>query len=359
MATSRFTIYTSADPYGPGPMNGTTGSLITVLDACLVNGYGTGQYTKTSAGWSKPLGSISASCVSAYTQPSGSRMTLFVNDNATTTARTAAVTGWTVLSQISGTVNASNVGIGYGQFPMPFQSNTVGKVFWYKSATADTVQRNWIIAADAYTMYIWFQDGQSTNTYYHGGFGDIYSIAGGINDLGRCCLFGKYGDNITTITSLESTDCINYGMLNSGAQWFANYQVGHYLAKNASGTGYPVRYGKKGDSGISTFAIANSGESPYLSAMNGGLPCPNPYDNGIYLAPIYIFDPALSNGTSASMRGRYRGIYQMCHPLSNFVNGQIIQGTGVYSGKQFMIIYPGYNGGGWVLEISNTVETNS
>jgi hypothetical protein len=45
VANSQFTIYTSND-LGAPQLNGLTGSLLTVLDAVLINGYG----TKTSGG---------------------------------------------------------------------------------------------------------------------------------------------------------------------------------------------------------------------------------------------------------------------------------------------------------------------
>ena len=353
MSLSQFTIYTSSDPYGPGPITGTTGSLIAVLDACLVNGYGTGSYTKAAAGWTHALPTISASCVASYLPPSGSRHTLFVNDNAPTTARTAAVTGYVTLTSMSFAVNSSNVGFGYGQFPTPAQANTIGKIFWYKSATADTVQRQWILAADAYTFYIWFADGQTVGNYYHGGFGDFYSSYGN-SDIGRCLLFGKYVDNNNTNLGYEYTDCISTGCQTSTTtQTLNSYLVGHYVARQPSGTGGSLRYTKKGDWGLTPVGTAGALEASYTSPMSGILATPNPTDNSFYLSPIWIVDIV-----SLALRGKYRGIYQICHPLSNFSNGQIINGTGVYAGKTFMIIMTGYQGGAWVLETSPTVITN-
>jgi hypothetical protein len=46
MATSQFTIYRYTDTSAP-TVNGTAGSLITLLQACLVTGYG----SKSGAGW--------------------------------------------------------------------------------------------------------------------------------------------------------------------------------------------------------------------------------------------------------------------------------------------------------------------
>ena len=120
MPVSQFTIYTNADPFGPGLISGTTGSLIAILDACLINGYGSGSaYYKPAAGWSRPLPSISASAgspaqLACYKQgATGSQYTLFVNDsapNATAGAREAWVTGWEVMSALTG---SGNLGLVY------------------------------------------------------------------------------------------------------------------------------------------------------------------------------------------------------------------------------------------------------
>ena len=57
MPNSQFTIYTATDIGGPGLLTGVTGSLINILNACLVNGY----TSKSAAGWTKPFADISAS----------------------------------------------------------------------------------------------------------------------------------------------------------------------------------------------------------------------------------------------------------------------------------------------------------
>lgn len=357
MPLSQFTIYSSSDPFGPGPLTGTTGSLIPVLDACLVNGYGTGQYAKPAAGWRKPLGNVSASCVSAYQQISGSGMTLFINDNAVTGlgARVAMATGWVSASALVGNAtNANNVGAGWGQFPLPWQALTTGCISWFKSATNDTTQRSWIIAADAYTMYIWFADGQSSGFYYHGGFGDFYSQYG-VSDLGRCLLFGKYTNTTNNIANFEMSDLITGGLTggNSGTSNLFSYMPGHYVARGPGGNGASMRFCKKGDWAVAVNNINGGNEAALCATMTGCLPCPNPTDNSYYLSPIWVVDPA-----AVGLRGRYRGIWQVCHAVNNFTNGQIIKGSGANAGKTFMIVTEGYNGGFWAVETSPTVWTN-
>ena len=59
-----------------------------------------------------------------------------------------------------------------------------------------------------------------------------------------------------------------------------------------------------------------------------------------------------------SLRGKFRGIYQVCHLAANFSDGQILTGGGDFAGKTFMIINHGPTGGFWAVETSPTVITN-
>jgi hypothetical protein len=53
-----------------------------------------------------------------------------------------------------------------------------------------------------------------------------------------------------------------------------------------------------------------------------------------------------------------RGMYHLCHPITSFADGQVFSGANEYAGKTFQIIKQGPNAGMWVIETSNTVETN-
>ena len=79
--TSQFNIYTSSDLDAP-LLTGRTGSLVGLLDACLVTGYG----IMTGSGWTHPL--VNSRSLACYTPPSGSRMTLFVNDSYSSSVAT-------------------------------------------------------------------------------------------------------------------------------------------------------------------------------------------------------------------------------------------------------------------------------
>lgn len=347
MATSQFIIYTSSDVGGPGPLYGNSGSLLAVLDACLVNGY----TNKLPAGWTKPFpNSTSYGC---YKQPSGSQMAMFVNDNFVANGREAAITGWASLTSMTTSASissASNVGTGYGQFPLPTQLNTIGKVQWRKSATNDvTNPRPWIIAADAYTMYIWVNAGDGG--YAHGVFGDFYSFYG-TSDVGRCLLNGRYIENSALATS-DYTDCMSLGIWNGTGYLMQQGLQGMYIAKSPGGSISSIVHTKKGDLSTSNGGVNQGPQGTFAAPMVGQIACPNPTDNNFYLTALWVVEPSGSN-----LRGKYRGLVYPNHAASNFSDGQTIQGSGTFAGKSFMIVKQGYNGGYWAIETSNTVQTN-
>jgi len=357
MATNQFTIYTSSDPYGPGPLTGTTGSLVTVLDACLVNGYGTGIYTKPSAGWFKPLpnsgsATILSNSFACYQQGTGSGFTLFVNDSGTNGGWESWVTGWETMSLLVtpniGAIPTGSVGVGLNQFPTPALGLVNGHVTVKKSATSDTVLRPWIVAADAATMYMWVLTGNSVGTYFHWSFGDCYSLAGP-NDLWNCYIYARHQDNGNTFGTSDTTDAI-YG---NNTQFNANF-FGHFLARTGFGSGQCIQMNRRGESAVSQNFFANSTGWP--QSINGLLSCPQP-DGTYYISPLWLNEVPVPNSVF-SIRGRFRGLYQVCHPYTNFADGQFISGSGDYAGKVFMIIRASNQNSFWALETSPTLEFN-
>jgi hypothetical protein len=137
---------------------------------------------------------------------------------------------------------------------------------------------------------------------------------------------------------------------NSG---LSGYCIGHYMARTAGGGGSSIQVGKNFDTGKG--CVGHWGSTCWFGhPMLGWLPAPNPTDNSYYLSPVNIIEP-----NASLIRGRWRGIYQVCHQSNNFTDGQIFQGSGDYAGKSFMIVKNiGSLGGFCAVEISPTVETN-
>lgn len=325
MAVSQYKYYTSDDASAP-QIDGTAGSLIAVLDGCLVTGYG----SRTAAGWTHPV--ATASNIAAYQQGAGSGFGVVVNDNgpnATAAGKEAWATGWESVASVTGPV-----GTGTGQFPTPAQLLTTGHVVWRKSAAADSTTRPWRVWADASTFNLWISAGDNTAVKEGCVFGDIFSVAGS-GDLYRCLIMGKNAENTTGSGVSGSTQIVTTAV------------GGHFMARTYDGTGTSIPVGKHCD-------VAKSGN---LLIMSGLVQSPNLPDNSFYVSPVWVHE-----STGNILRGKLRGVYQLCHAPANFADGKTFNGANVYAGKAFQIVVgaqaAGNTGMIWVYETSNTLDTN-
>jgi len=336
MSASTFTVYTSSDPGNgsdqPGLLTGQAGDLLRVLDKVLVNGY-TG---KAAAGWSKPFANATNS--GCYKQGAGALCALHIQDNGanvTSTFKEAWATGWETITATSATV-----GTGTGQFPTPAQLLTTGHVVIRKSNTADGTGRPWIIFADSTTFYLFVLSGEAASTYNAFYFGDIFAMKGS-GDAYRCIIHGNGVENSGAAATGQTVDQI----FTFGATVAS--QIGAYMPRSFGGGGTSLQVQKSGD-----YGKFNQGAGT-VCAMAGAVQSPNGPDNSFYMVPVQIWE-----SVSFCIRGRLRGVYQVCHAVANFADGQTIQGSNDFAGKTFQIVNKGYNGGFWAIEISATVETN-
>lgn len=328
---AQFTQYSSSDASGPGTISGVVGALLTILDACLVNGYS----GKTAAGWTKPFANTTN--FGCYKQGAGAGYTLYVNDNAVVTAENADMVGWKALSAMT-----SPVGVGTGQFPLPAQSITTGKVICRKSATASATARAWTLFADSSTFYLFILTGDTAATYSSFMFGDIFSLWGN-TDANRCMIIGLNGE-VTTAPTL-----ISGGVARSSNPLVTNGQQGPFLADNFAGTSGSQQAYPCGDTSKNGTLLNTSGGG---AATNGALPTPNSSDNSYYLSPMWVMD------STWLQRGRLRGFYHLCHPNANFSDGMTFSGANDFAGKTFVVLVSDYSGGLICVETSNTLETN-
>lgn len=331
----QFTIYKSSDSGAPS-FYGTTGSVIALLDACLVNGYG----SKVAAGWTKPLPNTGSGAFGqsygCYHQPSGSGFYLFINDNGpnvTTLYRESWAVGWENLVSLSSSVS-NTCGSGSGQFPTPAQLLTTGHTVIRKSATSDSSSlRQWVVAADSSSFYMFIATGDTTGMYYGFGFGDIYSFAGtGSADAYKCIIMGRNLEN-SAAAGQDGFDA--FSALNTAT-------IGNFMPRTYSGIGTSITIGKHGD-----------GVKGSTSTWLGSIPFPNSVDNALYVSPVWVCENA-----SSIVRGQLRGIYQVLHPITNFSDGQTFVGALDYNGKNFQVIKTTPNSGIYAIETSNTLLTN-
>jgi hypothetical protein len=325
---AQFTIYSSGDASAP-VLTGTSGSLLAVFDACLVDGYG----AKSAAGWTR--GKPHTGSVGWYVQgtdSSGFAMAVFDNAlgaGAAGSAREARIVGYESITDI-----AANLITGSGQFPTFAQLGIgSGSVICRKSATIDSTARPWIIFADSRTMYTFIQAGDGANIYQAFCFGDFYSMKTGSIDLYRCMISGRPNE-ATITTTADKLD--NLSVLNTAV-------TGHFSARSYSAVAGSITIGKHGD-----------GTKGSTSQLNGTTQYLNAADSGVYISNIWVVE-----NLNSTIRGRMRGFYQLCHAVSNFSDGQVLTGNADFTGKNFYIVKNSANSGIYCIETSNTLETNS
>jgi hypothetical protein len=198
-------IYMSTDEGAPS-LAAAAGSLIAVLDACLVNGYG----ELPGAGWEKFVFSANNA---AYRAPSGLRHYLQVIDTSSTYA---TVNGYKTLVD-------TDFGSAFSSVP----------VYWGKCQAGVASGRHWVVAADDKRVLVLVVPSAAINTGFRavGGFGEL--AARHPNDLNASFLIG--GNTSTAVLATEDAALsIDSGViLGSGQQ--AAYMPGLYGSASAPG----------------------------------------------------------------------------------------------------------------------------
>lgn len=267
------TIYQSTDAGAP-QLSGQPGSLTALLDAVLVDGYGSGADAKPGAGWTKEL---TASNKRAYRNNpvSGTGFFLQVDDTATVgTARYALVRGYSAMSAFD-----------VGANPTPTATARANGVVIAKSAALDGASRKWLILADNRVFYLfvnpWASGGQR-HPYFFGDFisykpGDANSWCVGFNGLSAFNEATDFDQYIfTTQQAYDSISVDRSGLfLPTTAASVETSQPGYLVGGYRSGTWQ-----------------AWGGPSARFSGAY-----PNPVTQGLAFNPIQIFEgPGLPRG---------------------------------------------------------------
>lgn len=314
------TIYRSSDASAP-VLSGTAGTLVNILDACLVNGYG----AKAAAGWAKAFSSTN---IAAYRAAAGSRMYLRVDD---TSAQEARISGYEAMSGASA---------GTGQYPNGAQ--LPGGLFVRKSETSDATTRPWVVVATGTCFYFLVQSNSSdwtvsTSTPYLSGqffFGDLISYKPG----------DQYHSLIIGATS-TGIDRGNLGGINKSSSFSAN--SGHYMPRNHLQIGGPIAVSKVI---ISDFSTA----STVIGAASSYPVFPDSVSGGMLLSPLVIVEGS-DGGSRFAVRGLLPGLWAPLHNMP-MNHADVLDGSGDMAGKQFLMfnISTSSSLGRAALEISNT-----
>lgn len=314
-----WTFYRSIDPSAP-TLSGTVGSLLGLLDAILVNGYG----TQPAAGWTKEFTGTNKA---AYRNGSAARARHFlrVDDSA-------SGTGGALEARVRAYEAMTDVDTGTEPYPTTAQFGSNG-LYVRKSVSADATARTWVALADDRTLLLYVYTGDTANVALGLYFGEFISF--------------NPADAFQSILIARTT--ANQGGYNG--EWVAAHAgfttlAGHYIARALSGITKSVPAGKM----TSVFTSASYG-------ISGNISFPNPCDGGLYLSRYFLVAGA---EVGNHVRGYLRGLWMPLHPTGTFTENFIITGTGELAGKTLFLVSTltsqNSGGGGPVaLEISNTV----
>lgn len=269
------------DDVGAPTLDGGVGSLIEVLKACLVDGYG----DKTPAGWTKPLSDIGRAAFVNNTTDGGTGCYVYVDDNAPSAegARAASIRTYTTMTDI-------DTG-DYGTNP----------VWCRKSATLDSTARPWVLWADGLTFWLYVLDSGDSQSFWQNlqfcGAGD-YDCLDADNAFRFFALGRETGASDGDQEFVYSRDNIGHG----------GFEVVHLDGVTGPVTG-TVKY--RGSAALNT-----SGNCADYAADPATV-------GGAFLArtDIFIVDTA--------MLGSLRGVASPMHRLQgNYTNGEEIGTTG-------------------------------
>lgn len=278
-------------------LNGQAGSLVALLDACLVNGYG----AKAAAGWTK---AFSGTNKAAYRQGIGSNQ-FYLRVDASG-ANYPRIVGYESMTDVD-----------TGAAPFPTESQLAGGAYLNTSSTTDATARPWLIVATEKAFYLWIGYNVTAAT----GLGTVAALPivffGDVNSY-------KSGDagHTMLIAAAGASGASNYfGALSSSG--LSSAAAGHWAARSHTQVVGSITCGKHTD------VVKSEGAS---SVGVGGVAYPDPVTGGMLLSPIFVHESA-----ARVVRGVLPGAWGPLHALPGGP-GDTFSGSGAMAGKQFILL---------------------
>lgn len=303
-------VYRSTDASAPTLINGAVGSLIGILDACLVNGYG----SKVAAGWTKAFSGTNIAC---YRQGAGSN------------SRYVQLTDSNVdYGVFLGFEDMTAFNVGTGQFPTAAQLPTAIMRHYRWDGAASAASRGWVVVADEKFFHIYNEISVAIPTQYGAmtSFGDLigYKSADSYNTY----LAGSAGNTNQSInfTSLENS--------------LGSVSNARFLARRFDQIGASQPCGMHTDSSV----------CPGFGNSSNILSYPHPVDGSMWMSRCYIHELV---GSTFAIRGEVPGLWVPCHDRPFNHNDQF-NGTGDMAGKTFQGFRAGNGTQSFCLETSDT-----
>ena len=290
-----YTLYRWDDPGAPAPLNGQSNAntLINVLNACLVTGYG----AKAPAGWSKPF---TATNQAAFRQGAGSNGFYLHLDSSPL-----------FHDKVRGYESMTAIDAGTNPFPTVAQRSDLVAA---RSSSSDGSGRAWLVAADARRFFLWTnangnlaQGLGSTSWQPSFFFGDLESP--------------NTGDAFNTLIS---------GGISNGSSTFLGYTLNsvsnaEYMPRNFAGA-------------VGSVAVMKGTHIPFqgtslIGAVANAPAFPDPVTGGLLLSPIEVFDVS-----GVISRGVLPWIWAPGHNLPGN-SGDVLTGVnGPLAGKRLMLL---------------------
>lgn len=251
-----------------------------------------------------------------WTKPfTGTNLAVFRNDSVTGTGTYLRVDDTATLNaRVLGYLTMSDVNTGTNVFPL--ESQVSGGDWWTKSSAANSTANAWFIFADSRMVYFARAYQQSGPTDYQlSAFGDVISTKS--SDPYCAIICGE----VSNVSSSYVGGAQNYYYGNAGPS------SGLYCPRSYTGIGSSVPMGK-------TFPSLNGiGGFGTSGANSSGAPFPNPTDGGVYVVPHYVFE-AQAGGPNVH-RGVSPGFWcsPQLVPNSSFASGDSITGVTGLSGR--------------------------
>lgn len=284
MAIPKF--YESTDASAPA-LTGENGSLIAVLDAILVDGYG----AKAAAGWTKPY---SGTNLAVYQSATG-RLLHVQDDGARISAAFARIRGAT-------SATGAEVADLVGAHP------STGNATWGKTAAANTTERAWKAAATADQIWFFQSTGQTIDGYgvWHPWFAGYFmpSIPG---DNGNFMVIGYHGT--ATVTNVNFSTAIQHAFTATAT---ASVNAPGGLARNFDDTSSSVDAGY-----LSSSAEGQGSAGTTVPGFASVVPHPSPSQGGLPASPVFVYE----TGGVRYLRGQLPGIYMPLVKISTHTAG--------------------------------------
>lgn len=369
---------------GAPTLNGLAGSLINVLNACLINGFGlknvdtctvTGGVAKLniSTGHSAVVGSVilvagatpaalngeqrvtattttsisfatsvtdqSATGTITVKQAPAAWVSPFVGTNlATYKSPDLAATGCVL--RVDDTATRSSRVVGYetmtdintGTGPFPTSAQRTGGSYWTKSSSADAVTRSWILVGDARSFIF-------IRTYSAGSMANEVTTFGDISTL-------KTPDPYACILTGMPSDQAANSPTNNANLWLSEITKNElYMPRSYTGIGTAVQMSKSSPA----FTMYNTSWISGNNALAYTPAYPNPVDGGVYFSPLYFLE---NSGTA--LRGICPGYYFIANNVTTntFANKDQITGVVGMIGKTMLLHYANNNGGYAAVDIT-------